>query len=322
MPHSPDVRSLDSSDSPAFGPGPTSAPAAPLPSAALDSLRGIVASNLGGRRVSLLSDASLWERAFPLCQAARSVLIVTGFFIRSASAPETDGPPGSVILGRALALLGKRVSLATDRHNLSVLDACSGSVGGPSVLCLDGPDPAALKGVDLLVFLERPGRAGDGRYYDMKGTDIGSVVVPLDDLALAAVGLGVPVLGIGDGGNEAGMGALYEPLVRLLPHYAPFLSRVPSTVCLPVDVSNWGGYALAALLSVPFGRWVGLDEGEEERMLAALRDRGAVDGVSGLGGCSVDGFALPDLNRVSSRLRSWYTGCVGRGGPWPLAEPS
>lgn len=318
MPHSPDARSLNSSDSPAFTP----APMAPLPVAALDSLRGIVASDLGGRRASRLSDASLWERAFSLCWAARSSLIVTGFFIRSASAPETDGPPGSVILGRALAFLGKRVSLATDRHNLSALDACSGSVGGPSVLCLDGPDPAALEGFDLLVFLERPGRAGDGRYYNMRGEDIGTVVVPLDDLALTAVGLGVPVLGIGDGGNEAGMGALYEPLVRLLPHYAPFLSRVPSTVCLPVDVSNWGGYALAALLSVPFGRWVGLDEGEEKRMLAALRDRGAVDGVSGLGGCSVDGFALPDLNRVSSRLRSWYAGCVERGGPWPLADPS
>ena len=322
MPHSPDVRSLDSSDSPAFGPGPTSAPAAPLPCAALDSLRGIVASDLGGRRVSVLSGASLWERAFSLCWTARSVLIVTGFFIRSASATETDGPPGSVILGRALDLMGKRVCLATDRYSLSALDACSGSVGGPSALCLDGPDPAALAGFDLLMFLERPGRAGDGRYYDMRGLDIGSVVVPLDDLALVAAGSGVPVLGIGDGGNEAGMGALYEPLARLLPHYAPFLSRVPSTVCLPVDVSNWGGYALAALLSVPFGRWVGLDEGEEERMLAALRDRGAVDGVSGLGGCSVDGFALPDLDRVSSRLRSWYAGCVERGGPRPPAEPS
>ena len=318
MPHSPDARSLNSSDSPAFTP----ALMVPLPVAALDSLRGIVASDLGGRRASVLSDASLWGRAFSLCWAARSALIVTGFFIRSASAPETDGPPGSVILGRALAFLGKRVSLATDRHNLSALDACSGSVGGPSVLCLDGPDPATLEGFDLLVFLERPGRAGDGRYYNMRGEDIGTVVVPLDDLALTAVGLGVPVLGIGDGGNEAGMGALYEPLVRLLPHYAPFLSRVPSTVCLPVDVSNWGGYALAALLSVPFGRWAGLNEGEEERMLAALRERGAVDGVSGLGGCSVDGFALPDLNRVSSRLRSWYAGCVERGGPWPLADPS
>ena len=218
--------------------------------------------------------------------------------------------------------MGKRVCLATDRSNLSALDACSGSVGGPSVLCLDGPDPAALEGFDLLVFLERPGRAADGRYYNMRGEDIGSVVVPLDDLALAAAGSGVPVLGIGDGGNEAGMGTLYEPLSRLLPHYAPFLSRVPSTVCLPVDVSNWGGYALAALLSVPFGRWAGLNEGEEERMLAALRGRGAVDGVSGLGGCSVDGFALPDLNRVSSRLRSWYAGCEERGGPRPPAEPS
>ncbi len=284
---------------------PSSAEAC-IPRTDIGSLQGIVASDRSGRGVSSLAAPAFWEGALSLCRAARNVLIVTGFFIRSASAPETDGPPGAVVLGRALALLGKGVRLATDRRNFPALDSCSESIGGPPVLCLETPDAASLRETDLLVFLERPGRAGDGCYYNMKGEDIGSVVVPLDELASMALDSGIPVLGIGDGGNEAGMGLLYEPLARLLPHYAPFLSRVPSTVCLPVDVSNWGGYALAALLSVSFGRWSGLNEGEEERMLEALRAQGAVDGVSGRGDRSVDGFALSELTRVSSRLRSWY----------------
>lgn len=282
-------------------------PARLIPEMDIGALQSIVASDRGGRGVSGLSCPSLWEKALSLCLAARSVLILTGFFIRSSAAPETDGPPGAAILGRALTLVGRRVCLATDRYNFAALAACSGALGGDlEVLCWDVPDSPNLSEFDLLIFLERPGRAKDGRYYNMRGEDITSVVIPLDELAFKALDSKIPVLGIGDGGNEAGMGALYEPLVRTLPHYAPFLSCVPSTVCVPVDVSNWGGYALAALLSLVFGRWVGLDDGEEERMLTALQAEGAVDGVSGLCGRSVDGFALPELAQVSTRIRCWY----------------
>ena len=283
-----------------------SSPEAPLPKRDVRGLLSVVASDRSGRGVSPLSSPPLWEKAWALCHAARNALIVTGFFIRSAGVPETDGPPGAVVLARALTFMGKKARLATDRRNFSALAACSESVGGPSVLLLDEPAAASLSEVDLLVFVERPGRAGDGRYYNMKGEDVSSVVVPLDDLALEAARSNIPVLGIGDGGNEAGMGALYEPLARLLPCYAPFLSRVPAAVCLPVDVSNWGAYALSALLSASLGRWVGLSDGEEERMLGVLRDQGAVDGISGRSEASVDGFALHELNRVASRIRSWY----------------
>ena len=272
----------------------------------VDSLLRIVASDLGGRKVSALSCPSIWEEALALCLAAESVTIVTGFFIASAGAPETDGPTGSVALGRAMELLGRRVQLVTDSRSSLVLSACSAALGGPPVAAMDGPHPAALEGADLLIFLERPGRAGDGRYYNMRGNDISASVVPLDDLAVRALEHGLPVIGIGDGGNEAGMGALYEPLKRLLPEYVRCLSRVPATVCLPVDVSNWGGYALAALLSAASGRWVGLSPGEEERALRAAVGAGAVDGTTGCRTLSVDGFSLERLERVTVQLKDWY----------------
>ena len=270
------------------------------------ALLRIVASDLGGRKVSALSCPSIWEEALALCLAAEGVTIVTGFFIASAGAPETDGPAGSVALGRAMELLGRRVQLVTDSRSSLVLSACSAALGGPPVAAMDGPHPAALEGADLLIFLERPGCAGDGRYYNMRGNDISASVVPLDDLAVRALEHGLPVIGIGDGGNEAGMGALYEPLKRLLPEYARCLSRVPATVCLPVDVSNWGGYALAALLSAASGRWVGLSPGEEERALRAAVGAGAVDGTTGCRTLSVDGFSLERLERVTVQLKDWY----------------
>lgn len=270
------------------------------------ALLRIVASDLGGRKVPALSHPSGWEEALALCLAAEGVTIVTGFFIASAGAPETDGPAGSVALGRAMELLGRRVRLVTDSCSSLVLSACSAALGGPPVAAMDGPHPAALEGADLLIFLERPGCAGDGRYYNMRGNDISASVVPLDDLAVRALEHGLPVIGIGDGGNEAGMGALYEPLKRLLPEYARCLSRVPATVCLPVDVSNWGGYALAALLSAASGRWVGLSPGEEERALRAAVGAGAVDGTTGCRTLSVDGFSLERLERVTVQLKDWY----------------
>ncbi|MDR1732648.1 MAG: DUF4392 domain-containing protein [Synergistaceae bacterium] len=273
------------------------------------ALQAIVAPNTQARGASSLCRPVFWERALELLIKSSRVVIVTGFYIRRMQASETDGPPGAVILGRALASAGRDVLLLTDSRCRVYLEACSRSVGGPAVICAD--DAAAVSApMDLLVFIERPGRAVDGCYYNMKGVDISDVVAPLDDLAESASERGIPVLSIGDGGNEAGMGALYDPLKALLPDFSICISKVPSNVCLPVDVSNWGGYALAALLSVFYHRWLGLDENEEDKMLQALLKAGAVDGILGLANPSVDGISLPELNEVSLAIKNWYFGSL------------
>jgi len=99
---------------------------------------------------------------------------------------------------------------------------------------------------------------------------------------------------------------LYDVIAARLPHYEPFLSRVPATVCLPVDVSNWGAYALTAALSAFYRRWLGLDDGEEGTMLSAVLNAGAVDGVTKRADLSVDGILLRDLDDVTLKIRNWY----------------
>jgi hypothetical protein len=275
-----------------------------------DSLRRIVASDARARGVSVLCRPVLWENALQLFLKTSRILIITGFYIKSAGAPETDGPPGAVVLGRALAKVGKDVILLTDTRNYGALHACSRSLGGPVAACFDDPAKIHLD-MDLLVFIERPGRASDGHYYNMKGMDIGDVVVSLDDIAEPAMKRGIPVLGVGDGGNEAGMGFFYDELAQLMPHYAPCLSRVSAACCLPVDISNWGAYALAAVLSVFYRRWLGLDPGEEALMLEALAKAGAIDGIKGTAGMSVDGVSLDGpggLDETALYLKNWYFG--------------
>ena len=56
-----------------------------------------------------------------------TVLIATGFYISRAGAPETDGPPGALALGRALEALGYRVYYVTDRYTMPVLSPFVGT---------------------------------------------------------------------------------------------------------------------------------------------------------------------------------------------------
>ncbi len=50
-----------------------------------------------------------------------TVLIATGFYIPAGAAPETDGPPGAIALGRVIASLGSRVLYVTDAYSAPVL---------------------------------------------------------------------------------------------------------------------------------------------------------------------------------------------------------
>ncbi|MEQ2301712.1 hypothetical protein AMECASPLE_038898, partial [Ameca splendens] len=71
---------------------------------------------------------------------------------------------------------------------------------------------------DHLVAIERSGRAQDGNYYNMRGVNIKHLVDPIDDLFIAAQSIpGVTTTGIGDGGNELGMGKVKEKVKSLMP---------------------------------------------------------------------------------------------------------
>nr|WP_321499863.1 glutamate cyclase domain-containing protein [uncultured Dethiosulfovibrio sp.] len=268
-----------------------------------ESLISLVASDRPGRGPSRLCRWDMLSRALELLSGASKVGVVTGFFIPSAGVPETDGPGGAVALARALALWGKEVSLWTDRSCLSVVQGASSAIGGPPVSVAGSGSEVLDWGPDLLVYIERLGRAEDGEYYNMRGQAITSTVVPLDEGLLLASHKGIKSISIGDGGNEAGMGKLFEGLSRILPGYGSCLSVVSSDVAIPVDVSDWGGYALAGLLSMESGLWCGVSGEEIRAMIEAEVAEGAVDGVTLQGSPSVDGFSLEDQMAIGEDIR-------------------
>lgn len=277
-----------------------------LPKSYAKKLISLVARDRGGRGVSKLCRPEDWQRAAAAFAPLKKVAVVSGFFIPGAGAPETDGPGGAVMLARAFYREGRESAVWTDERCLAVMKAAAAAADYPERLVTAAPtrledDPPAG-----LIFTERLGRAEDGGYYNFRKMDISEWTPPLDELAFAAKELLIPTLGIGDGGNEVGMGNFHEDLKKLLPAYAACLCTVRTDHALAVDVSNWGAYALTAALSHMWGSWRGPEAGEELAMLAAIKGLGAVDGISRLPDLTVDGFDIILQDEIISSLKELW----------------
>ena len=231
-------------------------------------------------------------------------LIATGFYIARAGATETDGPPGAYFIGKALEALGRPVTYVTDRLTTPVFE---GLVRPDAVVDFPFADARESEAfaVDLLarlqpsvaIAIERCGFTGPGRYLNMRGQDTSENHAKLDYIFMHH---GATV-GIGDGGNEIGMGNLAEhiPSVEQLPN-EPCVTTVSELII--ASVSNWGGYGLVAALSLQAGRNLLPSPDEEEDVIRAMVDRGAVDGVASAPVYGVDGFTLQENRRTLEAL--------------------
>ena len=265
-------------------------------------LTALVARDEAGRGASKLSSPRELMRAASAFAPLRKLAVVSGFYVPAAGAPETDGPGGAAILARAFQREGRVCEIWTDVRCIEVLAECAKAAGCAENTARIAPASLKERAPDGIIFVERLGRAVDGRYYNFKKQDISEWTAPLDALADEAAGLGIHTIGIGDGGNEAGMGNFYAELCALLPGYAACLSVVRAEFALTADVSNWGAYALAEALSFVWGVRRGIEPGEETKMLEAAARAGAADGISGRCETSVDGFCAAALEKKIAEL--------------------
>ena len=265
-------------------------------------LTALVARDEAGRGASKLSSPRELMRAASAFAPLRKLAVVSGFYVPAAGAPETDGPGGAAILARAFQREGRECEIWTDARCIEVIAECAKAAGCAENTARIAPASLKERAPDGIIFVERLGRAADGRYYNFKKQDISEWTAPLDALADEAAGLGIHTIGIGDGGNEAGMGNFYAELCALLPGYAACLSVVRAEFALTADVSNWGAYALAEALSFVWGVRRGIEPGEETKMLEAAARAGAADGISGRCETSVDGFRAAALEQKIAEL--------------------
>ncbi|MEX0678989.1 MAG: glutamate cyclase domain-containing protein [Pirellulales bacterium] len=111
--------------------------------------------------------------------------------------------------------------------------------------------------------------------------------------------LPITTIGIGDGGNEIGMGRFsWEDLVCAIGGAAAgrIACRIGTDFALIAGVSNWGAYALALAVAqlrgqVDASRWLRPD-GQRELIETMVTSAGAVDGRTLLSEPSVDGLSM------------------------------
>ena len=277
---------------------------------AAEDLISVIACDRSGRGISKLGRAEDWRSAASAFAQLGNVVVISGFYVYDAHTAETDGPGGAVMLARAFLEEGRRAQIWTDKPCIEIIKAAARSVSFPEDLVGIAPENLDNETPDGIIFTERPGRAADGHYYNFRKKDISAWTAPLDDLAADAAKRGIVTLGIGDGGNEAGMGAFYEEMKKMHPEDADCFSTVRTDHALAADVSNWGAYAFAAALSCIWGSWRGPNDGEELAMLKAEAACGAADGMSGRPELTVDGFGIDVQSGIISALKKIWEASV------------
>ena len=157
----------------------------------LDPIDHLLALDPGGRGIAAFFQPGGALAAARALVRARSVLIVTGFIVAEGM-PETDGPPGAAVLGRALRRLGAGVRYTTDAATLPTLAAALKALGEP-VEAFAYPDTADAAAEVLarerpthLVSIERPGRGRGGDYLNARGVSVRPWNRPLDEMFLLA----------------------------------------------------------------------------------------------------------------------------------------
>lgn len=194
-----------------------------------------------------------------------AVAIITGFFIRHAEPPtaETDGLTGSVHLAAGLKHAGIPAFLVTDTPCAGAVQAAARPipenidvrvvpVSESAVLDLRKDLVKMARPVTHFVAIERVGPGPDGKPHREHGWDMTEDTAPLH-LMFEASKTGNPwtTIGIGDGGNEIGMGSLpYEVVEKHIPNGSVVACTTPCDHLLVCGVSSWGGLGLLAAVAL------------------------------------------------------------------------
>ncbi|RPJ05411.1 MAG: DUF4392 domain-containing protein [Deltaproteobacteria bacterium] len=279
-----------------------------------------------------------------LLKAKDVVLIATGWPDRPHISPEiaeTDGPPGAAALGRALHRGLKVIPFFLIEENLvgpmeRVVQSAGFRVLPPKETIAAGDSPSAIHAAAVLGFpseskrakkkatllmntfkpaaviaIEKGGMNEKGIVHTSRGHDTTEPMAKIDFLMEEAIHRNVLTLGIGDGGNEIGMGNIREEIKQKLPFGDKCLCPCGSGIApvtqtdllVTATVSNWGAYGVSACLAILLKKPDVLHDPEtERRILEQAAGAGFIDGISGFVEPGADGLAAEVHCQITSLL--------------------
>lgn len=279
--------------------------------------------------------------ALRLCEVVKRgdvVGIITGFPSRSflgRGITETDGPVGAVYLARVVEeVLGAVPVIIIDEAlrkycvgsgiaaGLLIADldkallAKRGPVNASVLAFLDCPvddDEAQRVARDFLttvepkalIAVEMPSIASDGFAHTAGGR-----AIVHEHLAKAhhffeiAKELGILRVGLGDGGNEMGMGNMREALAEISTVGSVIAAATDSDVPVVGASSNWAAYAIGICIEAIYGSTAVNRSIDLPAIIRRCAEEGAIDGYSVRPEAKVDGTPIP-LNTAIIDLMAW-----------------
>lgn len=308
-------------------------------------LEEIVQMDEGGRGIKdIILPGQLTLAAKKVIESS-AVAIITGFpCLLDYDVPtETDGPLGALSIAKSCLALGKQVAILTDECNEKVVAAAvnaynmhllrskesymgeSSTEDGTIIFRSYPPGPRFtpsdkrildefIENYDTIIAIERPGPSQSGKYLTMRKRDMSAIVSPLDQI----ITFDKISIGIGDGGNEVGIGKVYDKMMTsIIPHASEIACVTATDYLIVASVSNWGGYALSAAIAAHI-----IDDStrteynnrkivdlivtsmdEQIEICQCMIDAGARDGITAKCELSVDGMPLDSSLHILNRLR-------------------
>jgi hypothetical protein len=299
-------------------------------------------------KVRILQEAAQKQLGEPMTYAAAEklmervrekdiVAIGTGFVTDADETCETDGPIGAAALARSIRIAFNATPVIFTEHgNLGIVSAACRGIGlnvkrSPDEagkarfgVCVadfpmknDEANKEAIKILDqyqpsAIISIERPGKNIKGVYHSFRGFDISGTSAKFDYMFELGNERGILTIGIGDVGNELGMGNIRETVLQHVPYAKKCLCpcgsgtacAVSSKVPVIAAVSNWGAYGIAAVLATMKERFEVLhDSLLERRAIRECVDAGAIDGETGRCEPAVDGSS-DELHAAITNLLS------------------
>ena len=276
-----------------------------------DEIEKIIQYNLSKRGLNKVNLDGQVEACVKALDQSETIVIVTGFPVKSAGVGETDGPPGALALAYALEKLNKKALIVTDKFSEALIRSGAERLQLKAEIYIfeeDRPEDQAEEIIkkykpDHVIAIERPGRSRDGRSYSMYGEDITDYCPNTDLIFIKARENMIATSAVGDGGNELGMGKIKGIVKRDVDKGSLICAQFETDNLIVAGVSNWGAFGICAGLSLLTGKSLMIDTDRYEELMKVIVKAGAVDGCTKKNEVSTDGLSYEENLTVFNKLR-------------------
>ena len=188
--------------------------------------------------------------------AVRRIACVTGIAGGPLPVGEVDGPVGAAALATALMELGRAADVVVPQAMVHVTKAVRSAMRADFGVVAQ--KDAKTQAYDAAITVEKLGRNRKGVFHTIFGAVLDDQLPEGDEFIEEMNRSGKLTIGMGDGGNEIGFGAIFDEARRVVPRGADcgcpchdgLVTSTATKIVFPVSVSNFGAYATASALGV------------------------------------------------------------------------